>query len=411
MGKRRDAGQGSLYQRDSDHRWVGTVELAPDPMTGKRRRRVVTAKTRREAAKKLAQAKKELLITGTLATSSPTVAEWCDRWLAQRVHEVRPNTYNGERSYVTRWIVPRLGRRHLSTLTPGDLRNLADSMVEDGRSTTTARVVQRVLQQILRAARTEGYSVAENVIEAKKRRAAVSDRTAIPLDDARHLLDVARGHDDGSRWVAALLQGMRQGECLGLTWDCVDLAGKSIDISWQLQTLPYRVPGDPTSGSRVPDGYEARPLRDAYHLVRPKSKKGYRVIPIIPEMESDLLDWREKSGPSPYGLVWPAEDGGPRPSKADGRAWKRLQDEASVWKGETDSGAHRYYVLHEARHTTSTLLLWAGVDPEVIKAILGHSSIVTTQGYQHVNMEMKRRALEAVASELALSNALPELGG
>lgn len=393
---RRDSGQGSIYQRASDRRWVGSVELSPDPTTGKRRRRVVTAKTRREAAIKLRDAKKELLITGTLATSSPTVKEWCEKWLDQRVTQARPNTYKGERSYVHRWIVPQLGRRHLSSLTPGDLRNLADAIVAAGNTTTTARIIQRVFQQILRAARTEGYSVAENVVEAQKRRAAVSDRTAIPLDDARKLLTAARAHDDGSRWVAALLQGMRQGECLGLTWDRINLDEKSIDISWQLQTLPYRVAGDPTSGPRIPDGYEVHHLRDAYYLVRPKSKKGYRIVPIVPWMEADLVEWRDRQGASPYGLVWPGDDGGPRPSKADSRAWKYLQDEAGVSKGEG------HYVLHEARHTTSTLLLWAGVDPEIIKSILGHSSIVTTQGYQHVNMEMKRRALDAVAAELQI---------
>lgn len=59
-------------------------------------------------------------------------------------------------------------------------------------------------------------------------------------------------------------------------------------------------------------------------------------------------------------------------------------------------------MLHEARHTTATLLLSVGVDPEIIKAIMGHSKIVTTQGYQHVSQEMMRAALEKGASALAL---------
>ena len=44
-------------------------------------------------------------------------------------------------------------------------------------------------------------------------------------------------------------------------------------------------------------------------------------------------------------------------------------------------------MLHEARNTTATLLVEAGVDPKIIKAILGHSSIVTSRGYLHVNQD------------------------
>ena len=59
-------------------------------------------------------------------------------------------------------------------------------------------------------------------------------------------------------------------------------------------------------------------------------------------------------------------------------------------------------MLHEARHTTATLLLAAGVDPEIIKAILGHSSIVTSRAYMSVQPGMKQDALNAVGGLLRL---------
>ena len=63
------------------------------------------------------------------------------------------------------------------------------------------------------------------------------------------------------------------------------------------------------------------------------------------------------------------------------------------------------YVLHEARHTTATLLLAAGVDEAVITAIMGHSDYATTQTYLHAPTELLSRALDRVAEQLQLASA------
>ncbi|MDQ1736550.1 MAG: hypothetical protein QOH56_2801 [Pseudonocardiales bacterium] len=236
------------------------------------------------------------------------------------------------------------------------------------------------------------------------------------MPDALAMLDVAAGRPDGSRWVAALLQGMRQGECLGLTWKAVDLDAGVIDVSWQLQSIPYqhgctrtgarwecarRFGGDcPSRSLRIPDGYEYRQLDGNLCLVRPKTEKGTRLIPLVPWMSAALTQWRKVAPASPHGLVWPRPDGRPQTSKADAEAWRDLQDVGQV--ASVDDTAGRRYQLHEARHTTATLLLEAGVDSEVIKAILGHSSIVTSRGYQHVSQELARKAMNELAGKLKL---------
>ena len=136
-------------------------------------------------------------------------------------------------------------------------------------------------------------------------------------------------------------------------------------------------------------------LMGAYHLVPPKSKKGFRVIPMTPWMREILADWKKIAPVSPHGLVWPRPDGGPRNPKHDADAWKGLQDLADVRKA---SGRH--YVLHEARNSTASLLLELGVDPEVIKEILGHADIVTTRGYQRVSTGLKLAALESLSVKI-----------
>ncbi len=50
---------------------------------------------------------------------------------------------------------------------------------------------------------------------------------------------------------------------------------------------------------------------------------------------------------------------------------------------------------HTLRHTTAMHLLQSGNDISVVKAWLGHADINTTHGYVEIDMNMKRKALEA----------------
>jgi integrase len=161
--------------------------------------------------------------------------------------------------------------------------------------------------------------------------------------------------------------------------------------------LPYNVARDRTSGFRIPDGYEARHLEGRWHLVRPKSSAGRRAIPLVPWLADALTKWREVAPPSRHGLVWPAVDGRPADDKDDSEEWKALQCTAGVGH---DSG--RWYDGHEARHTTATLLIEAGVPNTVIIAIIGHSTIVSTQAYLHASQESARAAMAQVAARLQL---------
>jgi integrase/recombinase XerD len=50
---------------------------------------------------------------------------------------------------------------------------------------------------------------------------------------------------------------------------------------------------------------------------------------------------------------------------------------------------------HTIRHTTAMHLLQSGVEVNVIRSWLGHVSIATTNRYIEIDLEMKRKALEA----------------
>lgn len=393
-----------------DGRWRGQVTDGYLP-SGSPRRRYVHGRTEKEAR----TAKKQLLreiASGQASTSGrTTVRAWAETWLTMQERTQRPRSYLAYRNAIRNYAVPAIGKRRLGDLSPADIRAVTDRVRRAGRSSTTAQLVQSAVTTMLKDAVAEGHPVPARALTVTKPRRAVNDRTAMPLDDALAVLKVAAGDPDGSQWAAAFLQGMRQGERLGLTWPCVDLDAGTIDVSWQLQTLRYRHGCDPTCGRKTaarcparqlvtPDGYDYRQLHGVQCLVRPKSARGWRVIPLVPWMSAALTAWRERAPRSPHGLVWPRPDGQPWLVRDDVAAWHSLQDRAQV--AHVDGILGRRWHGHEIRHTTATLLMSLGVDETVRTAILGHSSILTTRGYQHANRPLVLAALEAAAGRLGL---------
>ena len=269
------------------------------------------------------------------------------------------------------------------------------AMEDAGRTQGTKRAAHSCLMTMLSAAVVEGHPVPRSVLAVRKPPAGLGSRDAIPLEQALPLVALARTRAVGPRWVAALLQGLRQAECLGLTWDAVDWDERTIDVSWQLVELTYH--NRQAKTFRVPPGYEVRQLHGAQHLARPKSRAGRRVVPMVPWMTEALRAWQAVAPDSPHGLVWPAPDGQPRRADDDRADWYALLEGAKIHKPD---GAK--YVLHEARHTAASLLLAAGVDPEVVRAIMGWSSVAMRRTYSHASPEVVRDALSRSAAQLQL---------
>jgi integrase len=395
---RRAHGTGSVYFDGT--RWVGAYE-AGFTTTGARRRRRVTGRTKTIAQQKLVKAIREAeAAEAPTIGSKPTVKRWADEWLETTSHDLRPGTWNANRSLVNNWIVPTIGHRRLADLTPGHVREVRTAITRAGRAPSTAARAHAVLIWLLKDAVIEGHAVPNGTLLVDGPGTGESDRGDIPLPDALALLAAAARRPDASRWVAAFLQGTRPAETLGLTWACCDFDARRIDISWQLKPLPYRVPRDPSSGFRIPTGFIAKRLHGQMHLVRPKTEKGRRVIPMVDWMAASLLAWRQVAPASPYDLVWPRADGKARSDKADREQWRDLQDEAQV--ASVDGTLGRRYDLYEARHSTATLLRELGADDETIKAILGHATILSSKAYLHTDDRRTREALTNVAARLGL---------
>lgn len=396
--KRRQYRTGSVYQRASDGLWIGTVE-AGWTRSGARRRVSVAAKTEAACKRRLRDRQREINQTGEAVTSGrTTVKSWAETWLEITVKTSGPNTFTTDRGAINKWIVPIIGHRRLDQLNPGDMRAVAKALQDAGRSSTTAHSYHGLLRRMLKAAVQEGHRVPERVLSMEAPRVAVNDRMALSTPEVLRLLHVAADLPHGSRWALAFLQGIRQGEALGLTWDMVDLDAGTLTVSWQLQPLPYLDRRNKAKGFRVPNGHEARHLVNAYNLVRPKTTKSWRVQPLVPWAAEALTRWRDIAPPSPYGLVWPAADGRPANARDDTWEFDALQGTAGV-----GHPAGRYYFGHEARHSCATVLMELGVPESVRLAIMGHSTMTVTRGYEHVNIDQAREALAGVAARLQLA--------
>jgi len=390
----RGKGEGSIYQQ-KDGYWVGSVELPP--RDGKRRRKPVRRKFKKDAIAELARLTAELKERGDLPTAGQTVEQWFTYWLAEIVKKQnRPNSYRGYKAAAEKHIIPVIGAVKLERVTAAHVRRVHNSIIDNGLSSTTALHAHRTMSRSFKIAHREGRIGRNPATLTDAPRKAVPKLETLDLTDAL-LEHVARDEQMGARWATALLTGARRGEVIGLEWDRVNFNAATldngevvgeIDLSWQLQRLPLTdIDGKPD----VPADYEYRHLVGGLYLTPPKSNKGKRVIPLIEPLKSILERHRDTSPPNPYGLVFMH---GERPidPDQDSKNWRVLLAETGITKNVR---------LHDVRHATVDLLDLAGVPDDLIMEIVGHSTRQMTQQYKsRGNRERLTKAMQKLSALL-----------
>lgn len=382
----RRSGDGTLF-KDSRGLWTVRVEL-PRAADNTRRQKTIRSKSRKTAMDKLKALRAELDAHGDVITSSPTVREYLTHWLDNAAAErLRPRTLDTYKGYINRWIIPAIGRVKVADLTPRHVEQvqaLCRTGYGEGKhavkpiSSTTRLQVHRILAVALRDAVRAGHlrvnPADRDHVEAPRKRHV--ETTVLTGEQTKALLEAVAEHPRAARWALALFTGMRQGECLGIERGAVDLERDLITVSWQVQR--------PTS--RPDESIPQRELDNGYWLLPPKTMGSFRVVPIIEPLHI-ALERHIATMPDPepkHDLLFRRKDGQPIDQKTDRNEWKAILKAAGL-------PAVR---LHDARHGVATLLLEAGVDLHVIQTILGHSSVLTTKGYAHVNTRLAREGLE-----------------
>lgn len=381
----RTQGAGSIFQR-ADGMWIARVELPSDDPRQRRRKQVARAR-KADAVVALREMRRELDRTGDLPTSSPTVETWATLWHTRIAPTLKPRTADGYRGYLDRYVIPAIGRIRLDKVTTAHVYRVHDLASADGRSSTTALQAHAVLRKMLGDAEREGR-IGRNPAElAVAPRRALNVRPSLTSEQALTLL--AHLERTGDPYLVhaavALLTGLRQGERLGITAGAIDLDTRTLTVAWQVQRLRFRhgCGTPPTCGRKrggncpqrtiaIPPDQEAEHLTGGLWRTRPKSRSGWREVPIVDALVP-LLAPVVVGADRPDVLVLTRPDGRPVDPSDDSRAW----DAALRSAGVPD------VPVHSARHTTATLLARLGVPEDERVQILGHSSATVTRGYTH----------------------------
>lgn len=357
MGKR-GHGEGSIYQR-SDGRWAASITLEG----GNRKRKTFYGKTRKEVQEKLRVAlndqKQGTLVTGPKQTLETYLYQWLEDVYKPTV---RSSTYVQYKWAIRRHLVPALGNITLQKLTPERVQTFYARLLEEGLKASTIGVVHAVLHKALENA-VRWNLVARNVSSlVSLPRIVEHEVQALTPEQARTLVEAAKGYRIEALIILALATGARHGELLALRWQDVDLERKVLHIRHTVTRL---------------GGY-------GFVENEPKTRSGRRRI-TLPDFAVDALkahrlkteEVRLEAGDKwvEQGLVFPNIYGGfINPSVV--RRWFRVILKKA---GLPDMR------FHDLRHSAATILLTMGVHPKAVQERLGHSNITMTMNtYSHV---------------------------
>ena len=377
----RGKGEGSIFKDTRTGLWTAIVELPP--RDGKRRRKTIRRKTKAAVVAELSAVREELRKRGDLPTAGQTVEQWFTYWVEQiAAKEVRPKTLDGYRATVRNHIIPTIGHVKLERVTPAHIRRVHDRITIDlSLSSTTALLAHRIMAASFKIAMREGR-IGRNPAEltnAPRKAAPVLE--ALSLEEAIAVLQHVATDPLGARWATALLTGARRGEVLGIEHDRVT---DVLDLSWQLQRLP-----GPAGKPDAPADFEYRHLTGGLYLTRPKSSRGWRVIPLVEPLKSILERHAASTPPNEWGLLF-TRNGRPIDPDQDSNAWRDVLAGTGIMKNVR---------LHDLRHTTADLLYLAGVPEDLIPEILGHSTRAMSRSYRaRGNRERLTAAMESFSA-------------
>jgi integrase len=160
-----------------------------------------------------------------------TVGEYLDRWLNDAVRgTIRETTFSRDKYLVTNHIRPTIGRVKLKNLNALHLTRLYRQRLDSGLSGSMVQKIHHVLHKGLGQA-VRWHLIPRNPADdVKAPTPAAKEMHPLSAEEARGLLDAARGDKFEALYVLAVHTGMRRGELLGLKWDDVDLENASVRV-------------------------------------------------------------------------------------------------------------------------------------------------------------------------------------
>lgn len=379
--KKRAAGDGSLRKRTvvkngkEYNYWEARYTAGRDPKTGKQRQRSVTGKTQAEVAQKLREITAEIGQGIFQDACEITVGQWLRIWEKDYLRDVKIRTLETYQTLVRVHLRPELGHMKLESLNTPTIQHFYNGLSEKGLSPKSIKNIHGVLHRALQQAVAIGY-LRSNPSDACSL-PRVERRELTPLDDEaiRYFMEAVAGHPFEILYLTALFTGMREGEVLGLSWNCVDFSAGTLLINKQLQ----RTMDVDAKGKRL------------YALSSPKNGKVRRITPAVFVMEllrrqrARQAEWKLRAGPAWENteLVFTDELGGYITPYTVYHCFKKIVAEIG----------YPHIRFHDLRHSYAVAAIRSGDDIKTVQGNLGHATAAfTLDVYGHITDQMQRES-------------------
>lgn len=427
QGTRAPNGASTIYYSEYDDRWHGRVTVGVRD-NGKPDRRHVKRKTEAEVSRAVQKLEQERS-TGKVRKPGGawTVEQWLTHWVENiAALTVRYKPLNAYRTAVYQHLIPGLGAHRIDRVEPEHFEKLYVKMQESGRSAGTAHQVHRTARTAFGEAQRRGHTTRNPVTLAKAPRVEEEEVEPFEPEEIQRIITAALKRRNGVRYVVALALGCRQGETLAFKWDRLDRTARVLRVKKGLQRQTWRhgcndphacganrhrktcpepcdrhrnpkncvrdVKGHPRPCPPNCHNHASKcPQRHGGGLVEVdvKSKAGRRSF-VLPDELYDLIirheqvqrRERELAGTewTDGGWMFCQPTGKPIDPRRDWGEWKELLAEAGVREAR----------LHDARHTTATVLLLLGVQDRAVMEFMGWSTVAMKTRYMHVTDGLRR---------------------
>lgn len=306
------------------------------------------------------------------------VDTWYGYWIGIKKQTVRPNTVRNYSERYERNIKGIIGKKLLSEVKPIHCQKIFSDMAEQGYKTTTIYQTRITLYNMLEFAKENDVILSNPCKKSVKSDMGKPSekKVALTIDEQRKFLMAATGQSYENQYKFMLQTGLRTGELVGLKWDDIDFGKRTVTIS---RTMEYR--------------YKVGEWR----VGPPKSKSGYRTIPLTDEAIRILKDQKEKNSKiKVINIEWRdqvflSRKGEPVKNSTYDTALFKICDKAEI----------RKFCMHILRHTFATRCIEAGMIPKTLQKILGHSNIgITMNLYVDATEEEKTKEMDLVAEAL-----------
>ncbi len=369
--KRRSKGDGSIYKRASDGRWVCSLDLGWH--LGKRNRPTEYFDTEREAKARLREMIRARDRNATVRPAHTTLKDFIAIWLEQVVKPNRAtNTYSYYEALTRLYILPKLGRTPLGKLSATDIREWQAALLDEGVTGKNVKLANYALRTILRQA------IKEELIETNAALLVDPPRTerfeARPLeeDEVVTFLKAIQGKRHELVFLTAIGTGLRIGELLGLRWEDIDTERRFIHVRGALHRvvggqLQYKSTKNVTSKATIAI---PRFVADALHA----HKKSYLEAEDKPASNFVFATNRTGAPPYPTTIL---------------RALREI----------TEATKLPPIRFHDLRHTYGSMLLDMDVDLKAVSDMLRHRDIATTANTYGHTYRSKKQASAAKLDE------------